>query len=278
RSTVKEPDILYAMVDSAPDENCLASVLSRLPLKNEGSQRRLVRNMLHLTEESVTLPKFCEAHSLRCPEAPFHLKLRPASPEEAGLFYTLPRRDTKETARQLISVFGSVSGVLEGDSDELTKIPFITDRTVRLFRFITALSERRMPDRSKVREEPYDGYSNITDMFLPYTKKTGEQLLIACLNADMSLAGIYELPLSVGRIDEGSLRQAVRYILDSNCTAAVSAHIRSGTAEPRQQDSDYAQKLGRTAAVLGVELADHIIFGTAGKFSMRMNGLLEVRD
>ena len=86
RGTVKEPNILYAMVDSAPDENRLASVLSRLPLKNEGSQRRLVRNMLHLTEESITLPKFCEAHSLPCPEAPFHLKLRPASPEEAGFF------------------------------------------------------------------------------------------------------------------------------------------------------------------------------------------------
>ena len=96
RGTVKEPNILYAMVDSAPDENRLASVLSRLPLKNEDSQRRLVRNMLHLTEESITLPKFCEAHSLPCPEAPFHLKLRPASPEEAGFFYALPPEKDEE--------------------------------------------------------------------------------------------------------------------------------------------------------------------------------------
>ena len=31
RGTVKEPDVLYAMVDNAPDENRLASVLSYLP-------------------------------------------------------------------------------------------------------------------------------------------------------------------------------------------------------------------------------------------------------
>ena len=96
RGTVKEPDVLYAMVDSAPDENRLASVLSYLPLKNERAQRRLVKDMFQLTEESITLTQFCEALSLRCPETPFHLKLRPASPEEAGLFYALPPEKDEE--------------------------------------------------------------------------------------------------------------------------------------------------------------------------------------
>lgn len=94
--TVKEPDIPYALVDNAQDENRLASVLSYLPLKNGHPRSRLVRGMFQLTGESATLAKFCEAERICCPETPLRHKLRPASPDEAELFFALPPERDKE--------------------------------------------------------------------------------------------------------------------------------------------------------------------------------------
>lgn len=96
RGTAKELDVPYALVDGAPDETRLASVLSYLPLKNGHSKSRLVKGMLHLAEGPATLAGFCEAEHIRCPETPIRHRLRPASPEEAELFYALPPAKDKE--------------------------------------------------------------------------------------------------------------------------------------------------------------------------------------
>ena len=97
RGTVKEPEIPYALVDGAQeDENRLASVLSYLPLKNGRSRSRLIKGMFQLTGESVTLARFCDAERIRCPETPLCHKLRPASPDEAELFYALPPERDEE--------------------------------------------------------------------------------------------------------------------------------------------------------------------------------------
>ncbi|MDE7244753.1 MAG: hypothetical protein K2O18_12375, partial [Oscillospiraceae bacterium] len=95
QGTAEDPTRAYRLVDQA-EKNHAGSVLSHLPLKNGRSQSRLVKDMFQLEGISVTLKKFCTDEKISCPEIPFHLKLRPASPEEAGLFYTLSREKDED--------------------------------------------------------------------------------------------------------------------------------------------------------------------------------------
>ena len=93
RGTARHPDEPYALFDLAEDCHT-GSVLSYLPLKSGRSVKRLVKNMFQLTGTSHTLAEFCENERIQCPETPIRNMLRPASPEEAGLFYAqTPERD-----------------------------------------------------------------------------------------------------------------------------------------------------------------------------------------
>ena len=86
RGTGLEPDKPYALVDMAI-EHFMGSILSPLPLKKETAQRRLLKGKLELTSEYVQMAEFCSEYLLPIPETPIRYLLRPASPEEAGLFY-----------------------------------------------------------------------------------------------------------------------------------------------------------------------------------------------
>ena len=91
--TAQDPNRPYRLVDQA-EKNLAGSVLSYLPLKNGRSQSRLVKDMFRLEGVSVSLKKFCADEKLGCPETPLRHMLRPASPEDAGLFYAqTPERD-----------------------------------------------------------------------------------------------------------------------------------------------------------------------------------------
>ena len=93
RGTAQDADRPYSLVDQA-EKNRVASILSYLPLKSGQAQSRLVRDMFQLDGVLVSLKKFCTDEKIRCPEPPLRHMLRPASSEEAGLFYSqTPERD-----------------------------------------------------------------------------------------------------------------------------------------------------------------------------------------
>lgn len=95
RGTETNPEQPYSLVDQA-EKNHAGSVLSYLPLKNGRSQSRLVKGMFQLTGEQIYLADFCADEKIRCPKTPLRHLLRPASPQEAGLFYALPPEKDKE--------------------------------------------------------------------------------------------------------------------------------------------------------------------------------------
>ena len=66
----------------------LGSVLSPAPLKRASTEARRIRDTLVLSGEMTDLSGFCQEHGLTCPSDPRKFILRPASKQEAGLFYS----------------------------------------------------------------------------------------------------------------------------------------------------------------------------------------------
>ena len=64
------------------------TVLSPVPLKRETTVTRQIRDSFHLHEELLDLAGFCEKNRMPCPQDPRKFILRPASHQEAGLFYS----------------------------------------------------------------------------------------------------------------------------------------------------------------------------------------------
>ena len=93
--TAKAPDVPYRLVDQA-ERNYAGSILSNLPLKNGSAQSRLLKDAFWLSGEFATLDEFCMAENVPLPQTPIRHLMRPASPEEAGLFYALPQEKNEE--------------------------------------------------------------------------------------------------------------------------------------------------------------------------------------
>ena len=68
--------------------NHAGSVLSPVPLKRPSTEFRRLKGTLDFLGEDMTLAEFCEQHGLEYPKDTRKYILRPASPDEAGLFFS----------------------------------------------------------------------------------------------------------------------------------------------------------------------------------------------
>lgn len=89
RGTDQKPNQPVKLTDTALIYHT-GTVLSPQPLKRSSTLERRVTDLVFPYEGLLTLAEFCRKQNLPCPQDPRKYILRPASPEEAGLFYALP--------------------------------------------------------------------------------------------------------------------------------------------------------------------------------------------
>ena len=90
RGTDRNPAKKVSLEDNVTF-NHAGSVLSPVPLKGADAEPRKIRGQFFLHGEEMDLEAFCEEHDLEYPADPRKYIPRPASPEEAGLFYAMPQ-------------------------------------------------------------------------------------------------------------------------------------------------------------------------------------------
>ena len=96
QGTDRDPAAHAALVDCAAF-NHSGTVLSPEPLKQStDNARKIGKRDYFLHGEETDLEAFCEEYDLEFPENPIKFEMRPASPDEAGIFYALmPDEDEK---------------------------------------------------------------------------------------------------------------------------------------------------------------------------------------
>ena len=97
RGTDRDPNKKVSLEDHV-SVNHAGSVLSPVPLKKDETKARQIRGQFFLHGEEMDLETFCGEHDLEYPADTRKYILRPASKEEAGLFYSQmePEQDAAE--------------------------------------------------------------------------------------------------------------------------------------------------------------------------------------
>ncbi|ACL20450.1 hypothetical protein Dhaf_2422 [Desulfitobacterium hafniense DCB-2] len=94
-SSARNPGIPVRLQDSA-SANHAGTILSPTALKKPDTAFRRMDSKLNFFGECMTLSKFCDVHGLDFPADHRKYAPRPASPEEAGIFYALtPEQDAE---------------------------------------------------------------------------------------------------------------------------------------------------------------------------------------
>jgi len=189
---------------------------------------------------------------------------------ELVLFRSIPRRDTKPIAKELIRNFGSFAEALNAPADRLQEIKGIGESTVSDFLVMKAATAALL--RGNVKERPLlASWSAVMDYCrASMAFETREQFRILFLDKKNRL--IRDEVQQVGTVDHTPVypREVIKRALDLSATAIILVHNHpSGDPTPSTADIEMTQKIAEVASSLGIVLHDHIIIAKDGHASLK---------
>lgn len=192
---------------------------------------------------------------------------------ELLLFYAIPRRDTKDIAKNLISAFGSLKGVLNADINALKKVPGVGDSASVL---LSAIGHASLYMFNEDAEE-IRGSGDMGEYALHLMKgKTVEEFYAVALSPKNEIINTRMLASGGTSSVNVNISDVVRFSMDSGADKIVLIHNHTnGIPTPSGEDIEITKNFIDIASKVGVTISDHIITGDNRYVSMCSGGLLK---
>lgn len=184
---------------------------------------------------------------------------------ELLLFNSIPRGDTNELAHILLDTFGSFSGVLDADHDNLLKVKGVGERTATLLELIPELCRLYMEDKAKP-HKTYDTTEALCDLFIPkFIGRTQECVYAACFDNASKLIACQMLAKGTADTVLFPVKEIVQFVCNRNAANVAIAHNHPmGLCNPSSSDVTNSTDLKETLRKIQIRLVDHIIVGKNG--------------
>ncbi len=180
---------------------------------------------------------------------------------ELLLFYSIPQKDTNETAHRLIDKFGSLSAVFEAPFSELIKVDGVKEHSATLIKLIPELAKRYVIEAS-----------DFCGTFIPTTGDAGEYFKAKYIGATKEIVYLLLLDnkykiLDCVKIHEGSvnssaitMRKLIEAAIEAKASHAVLAHNHPGGLPlPSSDDIFTTRQTEKAFSLIGVNFLAHIL-------------------
>lgn len=193
---------------------------------------------------------------------------------ELLLFFSIPQKDTNETAHALLEAFGSLSGVFEAPFEELIKTPGISEHSATLIKLLPELWQMYELDRS--RRSDYKIHSTlaaVNHVSPHFIGATVEKVVLICLDASGGLLSTELISVGAPSGTVIDCRKIIACVIHTNAAKVVLAHnhIGSSNLRPSAEDIRATRELAKMLKAIQVALKDHIIINEGKYFSMLEN-------
>lgn len=194
---------------------------------------------------------------------------------ELFLFNSIPRRDVKPIAKDLIRVFGNLSEVCAASLERLTEVRGIGEKTALDLKLLHAASVH-MGRKSLLNRPVLSSWPALLDYCRTAMQfEPVEQFRVLFLDRKNRL--IADEVLSKGTVDRAPVypREIVKRGLALEATAIIIAHNHpSGDPTPSQADIEMTSLVVETSKTVGITVHDHLIIGREDIASFKMLGLM----
>ena len=194
---------------------------------------------------------------------------------ELYLFNSIPRRDVKPLAKELIATFGSFAEVIAAPLGRLSEIKGVSDKTALDLKLIKAAATK-LGQENVMNRPILSSWSALLDYCRSAMQYEGkEQFRVLFLDKRNRL--IADEVLGHGTVDRAPVypREVIKRALDLNSTAIILAHNHpSGDPTPSQSDEQMTKQIIEAAKAIGVSVHDHLIIGRNNIASFRNLGLM----
>ena len=191
---------------------------------------------------------------------------------ELILTYSIPRRDVKPIAKELLNRFHSFPGVMDAQPEDLAQVPGLGQNSVTLLKLIRSANVRylaRTMESLPLLDSPR--------IFADYARmklgdRNNEVTLIFYLNTQNRL--IRCDTLSAGTVDAVNIfpSEVARLALICGAHSVVLCHNHpGGTFLPSRDDDAVTFDISKALESLGIVLLDHVIVSRFGYYSYRQH-------
>ncbi|MBQ7492222.1 MAG: DNA repair protein RadC [Clostridia bacterium] len=193
---------------------------------------------------------------------------------EMLLFYSIPRRDTNETAHRLIDAFGSLSGVLDAPYQELLNVTGIGENTAAMLKLLPALT--RVYQSAAVKDIRINSSAAAGEYLLPrFIGRRDEAVFLVCLDVKGQVLSCNLLHEGSVNSAEVNIRKIMSTVLKYNAVNVILAHNHpGGVALPSDEDLATTRRIRDALAPMDVTLVDHIIVAGGDYVSLADSGFL----
>lgn len=194
---------------------------------------------------------------------------------ELVLFLAMPRRDVKETAKNLLAEFENFNAVMSAPPNRLKEVKGIGDKVVCALKVIEAAAWRF--SQAGVMNRPVlTGWTQLME----YCKtrmahREIEHFRILFLDRKNIL--IADEEQGSGTVDHVPVypREVIKRALALTASALILVHNHpSGDPTPSRQDIETTRRIEEAGRAMGIVVHDHVIVGKAEDASFRKLGLL----
>jgi DNA repair protein RadC len=180
-----------------------------------------------------------------------------------------------DLARNLLSTFGSLRGLLSATQTELCQVKGIGQAKFVQLQASIEMSKRYLAEKM----HKVDALNSVeqTQTFLLSKLRDQKQEVFAMLMLDSQHRLIKYRPMFFGTIDSASVypRVLVKQALDDNAAAVILAHNHpSGVAEPSQADQHITRRIVDAMALVDIRVLDHFVIGDGVAVSFAQRGLI----
>ncbi len=194
---------------------------------------------------------------------------------ELILFYSIPRRDVKDLAKELIEQFGSLAILINSNIDEIKSRTKLSDNTIVLFHIIQQSCKQLL--LKEINNKPV---LSSWQMLLDYCYATlayekNELVKILYINSKNRL--VKDEVIHYGTTNSSVLypREIIKRNFELGTTSFIIVHNHpSGDCTPSDEDIIITTQLSKIAADLDISLHDHIIIGKNGILSFKQQQFL----
>jgi len=194
---------------------------------------------------------------------------------ELVLSYAITRKDTKPIAKELLTRFKTINGVLDADREELKNVPGISEHTTVFFSLLKDVAILYLENGLHNKD-----LLSSPEVVFDYLKASlkgsiDEEFKTLFLNGRNQLLAVETL--QTGTVNRSVVypRKLVERSLYHHAVGVIIAHNHpAGTINPSKDDCAVTKVIKDALKTVEISLLDHIIIGGNDYFSFNKKGLL----
>ncbi len=195
---------------------------------------------------------------------------------ELLLTINTPRRDCKDSAKELLRRFRSFQGVCEASSSELAQVKGVGTSNIFGIKLVKAVADRYLEKRllSKIMVNNSDDLKNYLNHFISHRNKE----VFVAIFLDAKNRVISSEILFKGTLTSSSVypREVIAKAIEQRAAALIFAHNHpSGDSRPSAEDIAITKRLVCACRYVGIVVHEHVITGEDTFYSFAEDGLIE---